>query len=79
MMLLRIFNFDSSTVSEHVNMQQFIWNKTCVNMISWLDTLKFSLITPLADQISKTPCCVLQQLCLHVFFILTFLKLYLIM
>lgn len=78
-MLLRIFNFDSSTVSELVNMQQYICNKTDVNIISWLAALKFSQITPLADQISKTPCCVLQQLCLHVFFILTYLKLYLIM
>lgn len=67
-------NFDSSTVSERINTQQFICNETCVNIISQLATLKFRLITLLANmmkyQIKRRPCCVLQQLRLREFLLI---------
>lgn len=71
-MLLRIFNFDLSTASERINMQQFICNETYVNIISWLAILKFSLITLLANMIKyqRCPAVLCNNLCLRVFLLL---------
>lgn len=71
-MLLRIFNFDLSAASERINMQQFICNETCVNIISRLAPLKFSLITLLANMVKyqRRPAVLCNNLCLRVFLLL---------